>query len=159
MKSKILFVALLCLAGLNLLAQSEDELKRKVEKINKEMAKNMLEGNYTAGYNNYTADAISLPNNSTMLNGLDAIKASGQSMAQSGIKFKSFETTTMQVKSCGNQVTEIGTFKMSMSIPGMPNDYEDHGKYLTIWEKQADGSLKIKVEMWNTDVNPMGGAM
>jgi ketosteroid isomerase-like protein len=32
---------------------------------------------------------------------------------------------------------------------------EDTGKYLTLWEKQADGSLKIKVETWNTDKNPM----
>jgi ketosteroid isomerase-like protein len=46
-----------------------------------------------------------------------------------------------------------------MNIPGMPNDFEDQGKYLTIWEKQSDGSLKIKVEMWNTDVNNMGGQM
>jgi hypothetical protein len=25
---------------------------------------------------------------------------------------------------------------------------------MTIWEKQNDGSLKIKVETWNTDTNP-----
>jgi ketosteroid isomerase-like protein len=32
---------------------------------------------------------------------------------------------------------------------------EDHGKYLTVWEKQKDGSLKVKVETWNSDVDPM----
>jgi ketosteroid isomerase-like protein len=31
---------------------------------------------------------------------------------------------------------------------------DDHGKYLTIWEKQKDGSLKIKIETWNSDVDP-----
>jgi hypothetical protein len=25
---------------------------------------------------------------------------------------------------------------------------------MTIWEMQDDGSMKIKVETWNTDVNP-----
>jgi len=39
-------------------------------------------------------------------------------------------------------------------MPDQPAPMEDHGKYLTIWEKQKDGSLKVKVETWNSDVNP-----
>ncbi len=35
--------------------------------------------------------------------------------------------------------------------------WNDHGKYMTIWEMQDDGSLKVKVETWNTDVNPVDG--
>jgi hypothetical protein len=34
-------------------------------------------------------------------------------------------------------------------------DISDKGKYLTIYERDANGSLKIKVETWNTDLNPM----
>jgi hypothetical protein len=46
-------------------------------------------------------------------------------------------------------------------MAGMPGEIEDAGKYLTIYERDADGALKIKVETWNTDVNPMmmGGGM
>jgi ketosteroid isomerase-like protein len=40
-------------------------------------------------------------------------------------------------------------------MPGMDKPMDDHGKYLTIWEKQKDGSLKVKVETWNSDVQPM----
>ena len=40
-------------------------------------------------------------------------------------------------------------------MPGMEKPMDDHGKYLTIWEKQKDGSLKTKIEIWNSDVNPM----
>ena len=137
-------------------SQTDEELKQKIESINKNIAKATIEGNYSLGLNYYTSDAISMPNQSPMVQGLDSIKKQNDVMMQSGAKFKTFETKTLQVKSCGNQVIEIGTYKMSMTIPGMPNDFEDHGKYLTIWEKQADGSLKIKTEMWNTDVDPMG---
>jgi ketosteroid isomerase-like protein len=139
--------------------QSDAELKQKIEAINRQMAKDMIEGNYTSGLKNYVTDAISMPNNSRMVQGIDEIRKSTEVMMQSGAKFTSFESKTMQVISSGNLVTEIGTYKMSMNIPGMPNDFEDQGKYLTIWEKQSDGSLKIKVEMWNTDVNNMGGQM
>jgi ketosteroid isomerase-like protein len=123
------------------------------------MAKAMIEGNYSQSLKYYATDAISLPNNAKMAKGIDEIKKSNEEMMKSGVKMKTFETMPLQVKSCGNQITEMGTYKLSMTIPGMPNDYEDHGKYITIWEKQTDGSLKIKVEMWNTDVNPMGGTM
>jgi len=32
--------------------------------------------------------------------------------------------------------------------------WDDHGKYMNIWEKQDDGSMKLKAETWNSDVNP-----
>ena len=32
---------------------------------------------------------------------------------------------------------------------------QDHGKYLNIWQKESDGTLKIKVNSWNSDINPM----
>jgi hypothetical protein len=42
---------------------------------------------------------------------------------------------------------------MKMSGPDVP-EWADNGKYITIWEMQKDGSIKIKVETWNTDHNP-----
>jgi ketosteroid isomerase-like protein len=55
----------------------------------------------------------------------------------------------------GNLIHEIGTYKINASMPGMEKPIDDHGKYLTVWEKQKDGSLKVKIEMWNSDVDPM----
>lgn len=55
----------------------------------------------------------------------------------------------------GNLITEIGSYKINMSMPGMDKPMDDHGKYLTIWEKQKDGSLKVKIETWNSDLDPM----
>ena len=40
-------------------------------------------------------------------------------------------------------------------MPNMDKPMDDHGKYVTIWEKQKDWSLKIKVETWNSDVDPI----
>lgn len=143
--------AILLFISVSAFSQSDAELKQKIEKLNKEMAKSMLEGNTMANLSYYAPDAISMPNNGKMCEGVDAIKKSNEEMMSSGTKIKSFETNTSTVKSCGKMITEIGTYKISMSMPGMEK-MEDHGKYVTIWEKQADGSLKIKVEIWNTDV-------
>lgn len=136
-------------------SQTPAEYKTKIEKINKEMAKYMLEGNTEKTLSMYTADAISMPSYEPMHEGIAAIRKSSEEMAKSGWKCNSFETITLKVISSGNLITEIGTYKINMSMPGMDKPMDDHGKYLTIWEKQNDGALKVKIETWNSDVNPM----
>jgi ketosteroid isomerase-like protein len=150
----VLFVAMLFLA-MKMNAQTNDELKAQIMAINKDMAQAMVNGNTQKSLSYYTADAISMPNNMQMVEGIDAIKKSDEDMMQSGMKVQSFETNTLKVMSSGNMITEIGTYKISMTAPNATDPINDHGKYVTIWEKQPDGSLKIKLEIWNTDVNPM----
>jgi ketosteroid isomerase-like protein len=136
-------------------SQSAAEYKTKIEALNKEMAKNMLAGTSEKSLSLYTDDAISLPSYEPIHDGIEAIKKASADMAKSGWKFTAFETTTLKVLPNGNMITEIGTYKMSGSMPGMDKPVDDHGKYVTIWEKQKDGSLKMKVETWNSDVDPM----
>ena len=137
------------------LSQSNSDYKSKIESINKEMAKNMLEGNAEKLLALYTEDAISMPSYQPIHDGIAAIRTASDEMAKTGIKYNSFTPTTLKVMVNGNLITEIGTYKISMSMPNMDNPMDDHGKYLTIWEKQKDGSLKVKVEIWNSDVDPM----
>jgi ketosteroid isomerase-like protein len=137
------------------LAQTSEEYKTQIEKMNKQMVKNMLEGNVEKSLEMYTDDAISLPSYEPMLEGIEEIKESQEKMKSSGMKFDSFVPTIVKVIPGENMVTEIGTYKVSMSMPGMEQAMNDQGKYVTIWEKQDDGSLKIKVETWNSDVDPM----
>jgi ketosteroid isomerase-like protein len=136
-------------------SQTSSEYKTKIETLRKEMAKNMVAGQGEKSLSMYTQDAISMPSNEPMEDGLAAITKATQDMSKSGWKCNSFEPTTVKVIPNGNQITEIGTYKISMSMPGMDKPMDDHGKYLTIWEKQKDGSLKVKVETWNSDVQPM----
>lgn len=136
-------------------SQSNLEYKTKIEAMNKEMAKNMVAGNSEKLLSLYTEDAISMPSYEPMQDGLVAIRKASENMVKSGVKYNSFEATTLKVYANGNLITEIGTYKISVSIPGSEKPMDDHGKYLTVWEKQKDGSLKVKIETWNSDVNPM----
>jgi len=157
LKSLLVLLTLICTVPA--FTQSNDELKSKISKINQEMAKAMIEGNYEKNLSLYAEDAISMPNNSKMLEGKAAIKKSNEEMIAMGIKIKSFSTTILHVNTCANMVMEIGNFKIGLSVPGVPNDMEEAGKYLTVWEQQADGSLKIKLETWNSDTNPMANTV
>jgi ketosteroid isomerase-like protein len=137
------------------LSQSNSDYKTKIESINKEMAKNMIEGNTEKLLSLYTEDAISMPNYQPIQEGIAAIRTANAEMSKNGVKYNFFTPTTLKVIANGNLITEIGTYKISMSMPNMDKPMEDQGKYLTIWEKQKDGSLKVKIEIWNSDVNPM----
>ena len=152
--SAALLLALLIIPVLNAHSQSEEKLKAKIEKINAKLAEGMLSGDHTKGLIFYLDDAISLPSYQPMLNGIEEITKSATSANNSGMEVLSFELQTKKVEVCGDLVIEIGTYKISMTWEGMPEPVNDEGKYVTVWEKQADGSLKIKIDTWNSDINP-----
>lgn len=157
-KTNLLAISLLSVALLMTsvaFSQTAGEYKTKIEKINKEMAEYMIQGNTEKNLSMYTPDAISMPSYEPIREGIAAIRKASEEMSKSGWKCNSFEPTTLKIIPNGNLITEVGTYKINMSMPGTNKPMEDQGKYLTIWEKQKDGSLKIKVETWNSDLNPM----
>jgi ketosteroid isomerase-like protein len=137
------------------ISQAGNDDKTKVQALTKEFAKNMREGNMEKILSMYTTDAISMPSYEPMQDGIAAIRAASQKSAGMGMKYNSFELTPVKITVNGNLIHEIGTYKVNFSMPGMDKPMDDHGKYLTIWEKQKDGSLKVKIETWNSDVDPM----
>ena len=136
-------------------AQDTAELKKKVQMMNDSMAEKMLSGDMESIWEHYSDDVISMPSYEPMMRGLDACKESYKKMNESGMKMTAFKSTVTDVMQDGNTVVDIGTYEITMMIPQMGDQpWSDHGKYMTVWELQDDGSLKVKVETWNTDVNP-----
>ncbi|MGB5286945.1 MAG: hypothetical protein WBQ32_03410 [Ignavibacteriaceae bacterium] len=135
-------------------AQDTAELMKKIQAMNDESAKKMISGDESM-WVNYAEDIISMPSYEPMLKGLDACKMSYKKMTESGMKMTAFKSTVTDVMQSGNFIVDIGTYEITMTMPQMGDmPWTDNGKYMTIWEKQDDGSMKIKAETWNTDVNP-----
>ncbi len=133
---------------------SIDRIKTKIESLNAEMAKFMVSGNVNQIMKYYTTNAIILPNYGKKLSGKAAIKKSWEDDMKSGFKFKQVTFKTNSIEKAGNFFYEIGEYIMIMTVPGVPQEVTDIGKILIIWEKQGK-EFKIKVEMWNTNENPM----
>jgi ketosteroid isomerase-like protein len=149
----ILFGLLFTASLLN--AQDTAELMKKIQMMNDESAKKMVSGDEAGMWANYTDDVISMPSYEPTLKGLDACKESYKKMNESGMKMTAFKSTVTDIMQSGNFIVDIGTYEITMTMPQMGNmPWTDNGKYMTIWEMQDDGSLKIKVETWNTDANP-----
>ncbi len=149
-------IALMTLVGLTpAYAQSTDEWIPVIEKLNQEIGQALIEGDIEKSMSFYSEDAISMPNNGNILEGIEAIRKSTLEMQASGSKVISYNAHPLYLMLCNDKLIEIGKFRISFTVPGMPNVEEDAGKYLTIWEKRADGTLKIKLETWNSDANPI----
>ena len=71
-----------------------------------------------------------------------------------GIKFESLESQTLEVKSGGDYVYEVGTFSQLITMPDSNELTKHNGKYVTIWKREPEGKLKIAVEIYNSDEMP-----
>ncbi len=98
----------------------------------------------------FADDATLLPPNSPMLSSHDAIrKMFGDMLAMPGFLL-TWQATKVEVAKSGDVGFSLGTFTMAMTGPdGKPA--ADHGKYATVWRKQADGNWKVIVDMFNSD--------
>jgi ketosteroid isomerase-like protein len=144
------------LIAMNVMAQNNDmsDVRTKIENMNKDYDKAFLSKDYTTMNNYFTDDAISLPSYAPMVRGKDAILESDKKMDM-GTKYNSFTTTPTDVYGNNDIICEIGTYELSFNMTNQSTPMTDKGKYVNIWQKQSDGSLKIKTEIWNSDVNPM----
>ncbi len=134
--------------------EADADLKAIIEKKGDQAEKYFLSGDVEAMLQYYCDDVISMPNNHPMVRGRADLKRKTEAILSMGLKFESIESATVEVQSSGELVYEIGTFRQSVLIPGTQEPLEQKGKYVNIWKRQPDASLKIAVEIYNSDENP-----
>lgn len=135
-----------------------EKITAQVNEINNLMTKAMMDNDSDEFLKFYTNDAISMPSYQPMMKGMDAFKE--HSKNQPPMDMKSFTLTSTDIFVSGNFVVDIGTYDLVMNMPELPTgEMPDKGKYLTLYEIQKDGSLLIKVDTWNTDMNPWEAMM
>ncbi len=96
-------------------------------------------------------DAVVLAPNEPILVGKETIrKSQGELFAMPGFAV-TWELTKVEAARSGDLGYSVGTYELSMNDPkGTP--MMDRGKYVAIWKKQADGSWKVAVDMFNSDL-------
>lgn len=149
----ILIIACSIIASVSLSAQDTNfiSLKAKIDSTNKIIDEAALKQDFETIAAYYTDDVITLPNNEPLIQGKKAFIDNEKNAAKRGIKILSIKSTLIDLFSSGDLIHEIGTYEISLEIPGVPYPITDKGKYLVIWQQQNDGTLKIKLETWNND--------
>jgi ketosteroid isomerase-like protein len=139
-----LAAAAVCLAGDK---KAEESLRNADDAWSKAAASKDLDK--TVAY--YSADAIVLPPNAPIVTTKDGIKKLwGDFIASPGFAI-SWKATKVEVAKSGDLGFVSGTYEFTMNdASGKP--VTDKGKYVEVWEKQADGKWKCGTDTWNSDL-------
>ena len=99
----------------------------------------------------YADDASVFLSNAPVLAGKEAIRKSlGEMMKNPGFAI-SWTPGKVEVARSGDLGYSTGAYEMTLNNPkGKPET--DRGKYVTVWEKQADGSWKAVADISNSDL-------
>ena len=97
----------------------------------------------------YANDACLLPPGAAMIRGIDGIRAFWKGMIESGASDVSLETQT--VESSGEMAYEIGSANFSMP-DGKGGKNPVSGKYMVVFKRQADGTLRAVADIFNMNV-------
>jgi uncharacterized protein (TIGR02246 family) len=99
----------------------------------------------------YADDAMVLPPNAPAATTKDAIRQLWAGLFAIPGAALSWRTTKVEIGRSGDMAYATGTYEFTMNDPsGKPTT--DHGKYVTLWEKQADGKWKCGADIWNSDM-------
>jgi len=137
-------------------ANPKTSLKAELDSINNILDKAMLSGNFEAMLPYYAEDIIVSPGLNPTVKGKAAVKEGYEKNRKDAVKYHSFSGTTEEIWECEDRIYERGTFGMSFSYKDHPKPIGYYGSYFTIWQRDKDGSLKIKYVIWNLGFNPCG---
>ena len=99
----------------------------------------------------YSDDATVLPPNATAATTKEAIRKIWQDMLATSGFVISWKATKVEVAKSGDLGFVSGTYEVTMN-DATGNPINDRGKYLEVWEKQADGKWKCGTDTWNSDL-------
>jgi uncharacterized protein (TIGR02246 family) len=126
------------------------QAKKAIAAANLKFGEAVRQGNSAAVGALYAEDAVLLPPGSEMIKGRPGIQAFWQGGLQMGIK--DAVLTSVDVTAFGNTAVEIGTYALKIQPEGQAA-VEDHGKYVVVWKKGADGAWRLAVDIWNTSLS------
>jgi ketosteroid isomerase-like protein len=99
----------------------------------------------------YSDDAVVMPPNAPADTTKEAIRKDWQDLLGSSGLTISWKTTKVEVAKSGDLACLSGTYEVTMNDPS-GKAVNDHGKYVEVWEKQADGKWKCGTDIWNSDL-------
>jgi uncharacterized protein (TIGR02246 family) len=129
-------------AAAGMLAESKiAEIRSTIDAANTKWLAAMVAGDVVGAIGNYADNAVVMMPMMPAWHGRTAIEA-GMKEMMSAMKVNDAKTGTVDVMAGGDLAIETGRFTMTTTMKGA-TPATDTGKYLAVWQRQADGSWKI----------------
>jgi ketosteroid isomerase-like protein len=127
----------------------EEQVKRAVENGNRMFGDGIRKGEAAAVGALYTEDALLMPPNFEMIRGRSSTQGFWGGAIKMGVK--DAVLTSVELTDLGDMVHEVGNYALRIQPEGQAA-FEDKGKYIVLWKKMPDGSLKMHRDIWNSSL-------
>jgi ketosteroid isomerase-like protein len=92
-----------------------------------------------------------MPPNASAATTKEAIRSAWKEMLTTPGAAISWKATKVEVAQGGDLAYVSGTYEETMT-DASGQSVKDHGKYVEIFKKQADGTWKVVADIWNSDL-------
>jgi uncharacterized protein (TIGR02246 family) len=99
----------------------------------------------------YSEDAVVMPPNAPSATTRETIRSAWKEMLTTPSAAISWKTTKVEVAKSGDLACLSGTYELAMN-DGSGKPVNERGKYVEVWQKQADGTWKVVADIWNSDL-------
>ena len=103
---------------------------------------------------NYTDDAVAVMPGAPPAKGKDAIRAAWKGLLDDPNAKLSFASDRVEISAGGDLATTRGSYTLTVMNPKTKKTVDEHGDYLTVYKKQADGSWKAIEDMAAAETAP-----
>lgn len=100
----------------------------------------------------FTEDGVQMPPNASPNVGSQAILAWSQGFLS--MFSAEFALDVHEIQVFGNWAFERGTYHISLTPKAGDGPFKDVGKYITLYQRQPDGSWKVARDIWNSNNPP-----
>jgi ketosteroid isomerase-like protein len=98
----------------------------------------------------YSDDASLLPPNAPIVIGKQSIRAAWAALLAPGVSL-SWSSDKVEAARSSDLAYMTGSYTMSTKQSLSKAPVTDHGKYVEVWKKQADGKWKVVADIFNSD--------
>jgi uncharacterized protein (TIGR02246 family) len=99
----------------------------------------------------YSDDAVVMPPNSESATTKETIQSTLKELMASPGAAVSWKATKVEVATSGDLACVSGIYEET-TIDASGKPVKDRGKYVKVWQKQADGKWKCGADIWNSDL-------
>ena len=145
------YLALLSFAFVGTAAAGDTKIEQELRDLDAKWsaAAGVKDIDKTVSY--YSEDAVVMPPNAPSAKTRETIRSAWKEMLTTPGAAISWKATKVEVAKSGDLACVSGTYEETTTdASGKP--VKDHGKYVEVWEKQADGTWKCGADIWNSDL-------
>jgi uncharacterized protein (TIGR02246 family) len=102
----------------------------------------------------YANDAVMMAPGEAAISGKEAIQNGLKQMVSDPTMSLKFQTSKVDVAKSGDLAYTRGTYTMMMTDPQSKHTINDHGSYVTVYRKLADGTWKSVADIATSEVPP-----